>query len=251
MRWGCEGRAKGGAIASASRHSRIGVVPPKMRAMATVRISAFVGGLSGRTGNAVFVRTPFGTVLRERPRAAGNPSGAQNAVRARMRQANAAYRSLSSPQIAAWRAYALALTTAEVAPTGAPAKSGQQVFVAYATKVLQVDPNAAIPLDPPAAPFPGDGVRLTLVVAPGVVRLTADAPNHPGVATEILTQPLPSIGCRTYLQRYRSAGFHRFREGALSDELALPVGATALAMRFVETATGRQTPIVELGVVVT
>lgn len=215
--------------------------------MATLRTSAFVGDLSGKTGNAVFVRTKFGTVLRERPRSGGDPSPAQRSVRARMRQACAAYRALSVPQIEAWRAYAWALASTGTSRGGQAPKSGQQLFIAFATKILQIDPGAQIPADPPAAPFPGDGVRFSVQPILGGVRVTADGPNHPGAATELLVQPLPSLACRTYLSRFRTARFVRFAPGALTVDLPCGPGAVAVAARFVEPATGRMMEIVEMG----
>jgi hypothetical protein len=211
--------------------------------MAKMREGWALCGLSGKVGEAVFVRTPYGTVVRETPRRNDPRTPGQLAARRRIAQAGEAWLRLTPEQVAAWRAYAVA--------SGPGASRGgaqaQLLFNRLAIKLLQASPEAAIPSLPPATPFPGDGVRFAVSGRPGGIELRSDRANAPGVATEVLAQRLASPHRRTYPERFRSVSFHMFASGeALPIELA--PGFWAVASRFVCLATGEATGIVEHGV---
>lgn len=195
-------------------------------------------GISGRAGNAVFVATAQGTILRDRPIVRDDPSPAQQAVRDRLSQVSRAWRAMTPAQAQLWRNYALEL--------GEP--NAQNVFNRLGTKVLQVSPGGSLPLAPPTSPFPGDAVRVQVTGEPGAVRVQPLRANAPGVVTEILVQSLPSVHCRTYLSKYRTAQFVAF--GAAAVSVPLRRGVWALATRFVDAATGQSTEILEVGLVV-
>ncbi len=205
--------------------------------MAKVKEGVTIAGLSGRVGNAVFVSTPHGTVLRDRPFAVDPQTSAQTAVRGRMRQLAQLFRGLSLAEANAWRASA-----------AGEGLSAQQYFNRLGMRFLAVNPSGDVPTMPPANAFPGDAVRFTCSGVPGAVEVTADLANAAGVVTEVLLQRLPSIHCRTYRERYRTAVFHRFAAG---ETLTLEVrpGVVAVATRFVDAATGQATEPIEWGVV--
>mgnify|MGYP000933781293 CR=1 FL=1 len=212
--------------------------------MAKVKAGVVLGGLSGRAGNAVFAQTAAGTVLRDRPFVNNPRTPAQTEARARLAAVSRAWKGLDVAQATAWRDFA-------AQEAGLPAGSrvsAQLVFNRLGAKLLQANPGGTPPTMPPANAFPGDAVRFTCAGAPGAVEVTADLANAAGVVTEVLLQRLPSIHCRTYRERYRTAVFHRFAAG---ETLTLEVrpGAVAVATRFVDAVTGQATELIEWGVV--
>ena len=82
----------------------------------------------------------------------------------------------------------------------------------------------------------------------GAIEVVADRANAPGVVTEVLLQPLLSVHRRTYLSRYRTAGFFAFEAGV---PIVIPTSARvcAVAVRFVCEATGQAGAVMELGIV--
>jgi len=206
--------------------------------MAKVREGVVLGGLSGRTGNAVFVQTQNGTVLRDRPFVNDPNTPAQFAVRERMRRVSMAWRGMSLGQAGAWKGFAAEFDQG-------PA---QQLFCRLGTKFLQMNPNSPVPMNPPSGIFPGDAVRFSVVALGGGVVVSGNRANAPGVMTEVLVQRLNSVHCRTYLQRYRSAGFYQFNSTGIP--LTLTPGTWAIATRFIDAQTGQMTTLIECGVVV-
>ena len=238
--------------------------------MATWRGGLLGGELSGRTGNAVLVRTARGTVVGERPTVRVSDSPAAQEARARQRAAAKAWTDLEPEAVARWTAWARGI--------------GRQPNNAFATLykvLLRLDSGALPPQSPPARPFFGDvievgiaspspdgsfgrgsrGERLPEPPPPAPSSITnqmeegepsvgfaSSGANAAGVVTELLVQPLASRHRRTYLERYRHAAYVRF-EGAETVAVPAPSGWVALAYRFVGAGTGEVTAIAELGVV--
>ena len=210
--------------------------------MALVKGGVIVPGLRGSVGNATFVQTPYGTSLRDRtyPRQPNTP--AQVAQRERVRVVGAAWRSVTLAQAEAWRRYAASVSgTAEWRQA-----SGQHVFSQLAIRFLMATPEGEIPLTPPSSPFGGDSVEFSVVRDGSMLMLTPSHANAPGVLTEVLVQPLASVHRRTYLQRYRSAGFFAFSGSPVA--VLSPGSVEAVAVRFVRAATGQATDLLELGI---
>lgn len=131
---------------------------------------------------------------------------------------------------------------------------GYALFRSFAMKRLRVEPKADLAtFDPPAEPFLGDSVRVAARLgeeASGAALVFgADRANGPGVVTEVLTQRIAAPHVKREAAKYRSRGFAAFAGG---ESVAIPVGpgAWACAVRFVLAATGEETGIAELGVVV-
>lgn len=215
--------------------------------MARARTGILTPGLKGRIGNAVFVELPIGAVVRGRPLVTAKPTAAQRTARERFTQAAAGYQTLTPAQAQAWREYARTLDPKQAEGGRSLGPSGQQVYTRYANKILQIDSQAEVPSTPPAGVFPGDGVRILAERTAAGVRFHADAANRPGVVTELLAQRLASPLRRTYLEKYRTLGFHAFDENGDSVDYSLTPGTWAFAFRFVEAATGRTTLVYELG----
>ncbi|MCC7102713.1 MAG: hypothetical protein IT206_06515 [Fimbriimonadaceae bacterium] len=239
---------------------------PTIRDMAKVKEGVVLSGLSGRAGNAVFVNTPSGTVLRDRPLVNDPNTPLQQATRINMARVGEVWKNLSLAQAAAWRNYALL----EAGMSSGKSVPPNLVFTRLAMKFLQMHPGAPIPVVPPATIFPGDAVRFTVAfglvrvgsggsvchsvqssefgLRTGAIEILADRDNAPGVVTEVLLQPLQSVHRRTYLSRYRTAGFFAFEAGV---PVFVPTSASvvAVAVRFVCAATGQALSITELGIV--
>lgn len=75
---------------------------------------------------------------------------------------------------------------------------------------------------------------------------TAFAPNTPDVVTELLWQPLRFANQSPEKRAYRTQAFVAFASGGLSVARSAPSGWLAPAVRFVNRATGQETPLVPL-----
>lgn len=218
--------------------------------MAKLRTSAGFSGLSGRTGNMVFAQTQYGTILREPPTPPRNRTAAQEQVGRNLRRANAAWRALTQPQIDAWQVYCLSLS-AENRETGLPVvPQAPHVFLGLACKILQMDEDAAIPVAPPSQPFYGDSVRCSVQGGSGEILISASAANAAGVTTEFLVQRLRHLNNKPQPRSYTTCGFRAFVSGSLGMSFARRAGTYAVAMRFVDVASGRKTEVYPIGKVV-
>ena len=231
--------------------------------------------ISGKLWGGVLAVQPDGTtVLRDAPRRRRPPTPAMRAAAARFEPVAQAWRAIPPEAIGLWRAYA--------------AQRGTQpyrAFTALASKRLQMRPGAPVPLLPPTAPFAGDGIRVTVDSLPlgkgrdGIesseeegraredetgplplpplqdeplgegVLFTANAPNAPGVVTELLTVRLPNANRRPQAKDYRTRAFVPFAAGVLTARVPCGRGAWACAVRFVREDSGQEGGVVEIGVV--
>ncbi len=153
------------------------------------------------------------------------------------------------PQLTVWRTYAAGLTF-ENKRTGDKYKpKANNVFIALATKLLQVTPAGTIPVTPPTVPFLGDGITLTVAAATGKMTFTASGKNATGITTEFLLQKLVSKARTPTKNAYRSKGFYVFPVTPLTYDVSAAAGWYAVAYRFVNTATGQESALITLGVV--
>ena len=117
------------------------------------------------------------------------------------------------------------------------------------TKFIQVNPTQTLVI-PPASPFTGDTITLTVAGGGGKITFTASAANSERVITELLLQPLANAYRKPQTGNYVSRGFFTFITGTLSRSLDVPPGAYAAAYRFVNAGTGQEVKRVTLGTVV-
>lgn len=188
----------------------------------------------------------------------GRASNAHPAVRRgidRMRAANEAWNKVDAQQFQAWKRYAETIRLTHPKTGAAYHPTAKNAFVSLAIKLLQVDPSAEVPLDPPRLSFSGDCIELWVCEASsdffgcgpsGALCLCASAPNQPNVITEVLVQRLKNCR-RSPTQQYRSVGFVQFGPEGLCHEIPLEPGLYSLAYRFVERTTGQMAPKVVLG----
>lgn len=215
--------------------------------MAQGNIGVLFNSLRGKAGSVVFANSKDGTVVRPRVSARNPQTPAQQAVRTALSKSAAAYKNLTSAQVAAWTAYANSITKHDPRTSKTYHPSPIAAFTSLASKFLQVAPTGTIPLTPPATAFAGDSITLTAVGASGKVNFTASAANAAGVTTELLLQPLKSQNRKAQPKGYRSKGFQVFAT-ATPPPVAVSVapGWYVPAYRFVNTATGQDTHIVIL-----
>jgi hypothetical protein len=215
--------------------------------MAKLRTGFMVGGLSGSTGGAVLVQRRDGSViLRERVTPRDPETPLQLANRARLQRAAAVYRALTPEEHAAWRDYAARLRAPSCGQAPGPAPSAQNLFTGLAVRYLHLHGGEEAPRLPPARAFLGDGVALAAEGGPGRVVFTAGGPNSDGVVTELLVQRMRTAASGRYPRAYRHGAYVAFAPGSLSAEVAAARGWVAPAVRFVATATGQASGLVEL-----
>lgn len=206
--------------------------------MARVTASAGLGDVSGLIGGVVVSNARSGLVLRKRPTYERPTSPDQAAASARMAAATRAWGALSWRQAEGWNAYARTLEHVNPVSGKRYAPTGFNTFVGLACKVLQIDPLAPIPVNPPLTPWPQERVSVEARPEPGEVVFAASGPNSPGIVTELLLQRLSNIR-RAAKPQYKTAGFVSFAVGDLEAAVPVEPGAYVAAYRFVEASTGR------------
>jgi hypothetical protein len=212
-----------------------------------VKLGMGVRAWSGKGTNMVFSDTEFGTVGREYVVPDNPNTPPQEAARSYFKRATQAYEALPKAKVDAWNAYASQFKTRNKQGK-LREKHGLNVFTGLATKFLQVNPNGAIPQDPPSSDFNGDGASLTVTAGSGKLTFTSNLPNSAGVVTELLYQRLAN-GNRKPGKGYKTGAYVAFAPGSLSRDVPVPPGFYAAAYRFVRTATGQQSEIRTLTVV--
>ena len=232
--------------------------------MAKAALALPFSGIHGALGNTVIVQLPDGPVVRARTYKPRKSSPAQREAEGRMRDIAPAWKALEHETFLRWGRYARSRAWRNPATGALVTPRAYGLFLGLASRVRQIDPHFDLAdFGPPAGPFAGDSVRVGLLLAPegptdpdaapvripgGVVRLAASGANAPGIVTEILAQPMPNARCRTYEKKYAAKAFVAFA-GAETFSFTLPVGAWALAVRFVDARTGLDGPLVPLGIV--
>ncbi len=224
--------------------------------MAKATLSALLSNASGSIGQDVIYLTRQGLAVRPKPRYRQFPNPATAGARSRMLAAKAVWESLTLEQVQAWREYAASITIHRPLDGAAYSPIAYNAFIGLATRVLQADPSAFVPLLPPVSEFIGEGIVVNRVqgIGSGVVRFWASGPNSDGVVTELMAQKLANIR-RMPKSFYKSLSFVAFVPNASEDpeepcfvDLTLDRGAYAFAYRFVKKATGQTRAQMLLGV---
>ncbi|MCE9559160.1 MAG: hypothetical protein K8R88_09430 [Armatimonadetes bacterium] len=210
--------------------------------MALIKTASFLDGIGGSTGNTTYIRTRYGTSLRDRTAPRDKKTPAQMEARLRMKLVGIAWRKLTIAQANLWREYA----SRQSAPALQQPFPANVYFNQLGLKFLQVNPDSPLPLEPPATSFGGDGLTATATAVSGGIQITASQANTPGVVTEILLQPMRTVHRRAYEEKYRTAEFVGFGPSLTTMIPAVP-GVYAVAIRFTRAATGQAGGLVELG----
>lgn len=173
-----------------------------------------------------------------------------------MRVANAAWNLVNAQQFKDWKRYAETIDLIHPKTGAVYHPTAKNAFVSHALKLLQIDSQTEVPLDPPSVSFSGDSIEVTVCDSSQdffgcdsaeTISLCASGPNQSSVVTEILVQKLKNCR-RTPTQQYRSVGFIQFSDNCLTYEIPLEPGLYSCAYRFVQRFTGQSTRKVVLGV---
>lgn len=237
--------------------------------MAGLSLGVFSSGLSGKSGNTVFVQTSGGTLVRDRNVPFDPKTANQVVARQRMTRASVAWSEMEPEQVELWEDYAQSLAQRNPATGQWRSPRPMNLFTALYVKLQQLDPSSPPPAAPPATPFFGDNVSVSVGSSfadlhpptpsssnsrsslqeegEAVVTFTANRPNGEGVVTELLLQPLANRNRKAYLDKYRSQAFHAFEDGSLTAEIPAQPGWYACAYRFVNIETGQDTALAQVG----
>jgi hypothetical protein len=216
--------------------------------MAKAKLGALLQDLSGKVGNAVFVKSREGTVVRARVSPTNPNTPSQQAARARLTTVSKIYKGFNATQEAAWDNYAGSIKHKDEITGKSQSPTAMNAFCGLGTKFLQVTPGGTVPTTPPANSFSGDSITLTALAGTGKVTFTATGGNTVGTKTELLLQPLKSRNRNPQKGGYRTKSFVSFVPGTLSFDVNVPPGYYAAAYRFVNTTTGQETALVPIGV---
>lgn len=222
---------------------------PTLSDMALLKTGAMLEGLHGKAGNAVYVRTASGVSVRDYVIPRDPKSPLQRAARQRIARCAEAWHQLTPQQGQRWREYALRLGKREPGSQTVVAPRAQNVFNALACRLQQLDPNAVIPLEPPASIYFGESVAINVTASAGEITFEASAPNTANVVTDLLIQRLTGGASTPQLKEYRHQTFVSFSSGHLSETLSVEPGWYACAFRFVNTETGQDTGLTIAGIV--
>lgn len=205
--------------------------------------------LRGKDGNVVIRKGRNGLVLTPWVTPSNPRTGAQMAVRDYFTRATKAYEGLTSSQATAWKNYAETITKTDPVSGKTYHPTAGNVFVEYAAKFLQLNPNGTIPLTPPSSDFLGDSITLLVESeSPGVLQFTASGANASGVTTELLVQKIANGNRTPNKEGYKHAAWKAFTSGSLTQNVSVPAGYYAAGYRFVKNSTGQATEMIPLPV---
>ena len=207
------------------------------------RLSMAFADLRGKSGTVVISKGRNGLVLRPRQTPDNPRTAAQVVVRGNFAKAARSFKGLSASNFNQWKYYATTITRVDPVTGATYSPTPIDLFVGLGAKYLQANPNGSIPQTPPANPFSGDPVTLTVTSTVGGVTLTASGPNSANVKTEILIRVVGSGKIKPSADKLRSWAFVGFAAGSLTYTIGLVPGFFALGYRFVNIATGQETAV--------
>lgn len=215
-----------------------------------MKLSGFLKGVSGKTGNAVYRYTRNGTALSDRPFVNNPSTAAQQLVRAAFTKATKAWKNLTPAQAAAWNAYALNFSETNDVSGVASKRSGFNWYVALSSRFYQVNGlSATAPATPPTAAFTGDSLSFTATAQAGGIKITASAANSAGTTTALLVQKLSSANGKPQKNGYRTKAHFTFTGGSLQTTVNVTPGTYVVGIQYVSTGTGQETGFVNVGTV--
>ncbi len=213
--------------------------------MALLKMDVLGSAVSGTSGNAVFAETPYGTVIRSRPRANNPNTLAQTQQRYAFTRAQSEYRTLTRVQNAAWKQYALS-PMSDDPDTGQPGgRTAYSAFLSLSVRYLSLHPQGTLPRLPPQFPYAGDPVLFAVSTQPDQIVVTASAANSPTTRTVIQLIALKFESQAYRLRDLKTAAVHRFTPDALTLTLNVAPGWYALATHFISADTGQHTARIE------
>ena len=214
--------------------------------MARITYSANIEDVRGKLGHAVHTKARSGKTLRGTAVPKRKATPAQTLQRSRMGRAAKAYKALTAPQLALWKAYAATLTKTDPVTGKHYTPAPGTVFNALVSKYQQVNTSPLFPPPPPTTPFAGDALAFVLSPDVGALYLTSTNANRADTITEFWLQSLGSEARRPSTTRYLQAGLIVFTEDDLTTSLSLAPGWYSVAVSYVRLSTGQKTPRIAL-----
>jgi len=208
--------------------------------MAKAELGILLQDLRGKAGNVVFQGSRDGLVVRPRVKGTNPNTPAQQAVRDNFSHAGANWRSFTAQQVQAWSNYAKNITKHNAVTGKAYHPTPFAAYVGLTSKFYQVNDGGTAPSDPPTSAFTGDDIDWTVTADAGKLTFTPSAANGTNTTTEFLLQPLANANRKPGKKGYKSYGFHRFATTTAWD-VNVGAGTYAVAIRYVNTATGQET----------
>ena len=235
--------------------------------------------IAGKMADGVAYGHRGGTALRSLPHYRYPLQPSQREANERLKRANALFNSLDERETDLWTRYGEKHKKRDPMSGALYASPAKNLLVGFACKLLQIDPDAALPRLPPEGAFVGDSCGITVTspspsgsslregrgerdeeptgplpqpplrdepLGEGALIFTAARPSDPGVLTELMAQPLKNVRVRPKAF-YKSRGFATFVEGGLTVLLPLPPGVYAVAVQSVEASSGRLAGFTTLG----
>jgi hypothetical protein len=221
--------------------------------MASAKLSFVFQEIKGKLGNTVCSRSPYGTILKPRVKSNDPQTPAQIARRNAIAKCAQAWNALDAQQAQEWIRYAQSISIKDDLTGNTRSAVAYNTFLALNAKLLQIDPNAPIATHPPETQYDGDDIAIDAQLRNDLLLLTPSQTNSHHSMTEILIQPLPTLGRQPYLNKYRSLAFVRFTS-TNTIEIPLPqypnARAIAIAYRYVNKDTGQQTQLEPLTILI-
>lgn len=200
-------------------------------------------GLRGRMGGQVYAGGGEDTIVREFVEPVQPNTPAQVAQQGRVKRGSQGWGELSDTERAAWTeaVETFGVTSKSVRRRRPKLLTGAQYFTSLTSKFLACTPGGTVPKLPPTKRFIGDSIEFTLSTTPGNIVVTASGPNSSGVKTEIRVQRLAAAYRKPSPNGFRTKAFVAFSGTTLSHSIPVSAGAYAVAVQFVDVASGAVT----------
>lgn len=208
-----------------------------------------VSDIRGSIGGDVFSKSRSGHTLRVRVKPRNPRSSSQSDVRALMTNGSRFAKALGSSDVVDWKAYAASITKHN-------SVSGAPYSPSWITALLQLyipfflaTPGGTFPTSPPSDPYTGDVITLTAAGGSGQIQMTGSAQSTSGQTVFVYLEKLKSPNRTPSTSRGKlysvdpvpATPFHITITG-------LAAGDYAVRYCFVDTDTGQESPLVDLGI---
>lgn len=181
--------------------------------------------------------------MRERVVPENPKSAAQQNVRGAFGGASKGFKNMPNVDALAWDEFG----KTQRSKTGKPL-SGIGAWNRLAIVYRLVNPGGTPPLTPPEADYLGGGFAVSAASDTGSI-VFSGSPTPAGTVVEVLLQKLPSANRKPTYTGYKTVAYTVFSVTNHNKYVAeVGPGTYAAAYRFVDTATGQQTELVQLNV---
>ncbi len=210
------------------------------------QLPEFIAEASGRLGDRVYLKGGGRLRSRKYTPSPDPRTAKQQTRRSCFAQVSQTWRTLTETQRTAWNEYGAGRARTAQTWAETSTQTGYGAFMTLMLKRLQAQPDADLRTGPPEALFAGDTVTVTAQAGVGEIAWQASGPNAPGVATELLAQPMRRMQGLACPEKYRALAFVSFTDMHAAERTPLAPGLWACAARFVHKSTGQAAALVFL-----